>query len=137
MRRYMKKSNNKNKSTLLTIETAESFFERGRKTAAFLDQKKSVAPRRMISFEDTADLVNFLTNNKLKLVTTVRKHPNSISKLADILHRTRASVDNDVKALEAVGILKSEYVCNPGHGVHRIITAADKNPVILQVQASL
>ena len=75
----------KNKTTLpviVTSETLESFFLRGRKIAQKIDQKIAPLARRVISFEDTKDLINFLTQNKLKLVATLRKQPCSVSGLA-------------------------------------------------------
>ena len=133
----MRKKKNNLPLTLATTETIEDFFQRGVRTAKLLDQKKSVAARRVISFEDTVDLVSFLTKNKIKLVSVIRRHPNSITKLATALHRSRAAVDKDVKALEAVGILKSEYIVNPGHGLCRVISVVDENPIHLQVQTSI
>ena len=132
-----KLKNRINNLTLVTVENVEDFFQRGKRTAKLLDRKKAVNARHVISFEDTADLVSFLAKNKLHLVATIRKHPSSISQLADLLHRSRAAVDKDVKDLEAVGILKSEYVSNPGHGKCKVITIVDKNPIQLHVQTSL
>jgi len=132
-----KLKNNIEPLTLVTVESVEDFFQRGKRTSKLLDQKKTITQRRVISFEDTADLVNFLTKNKLRLVAAIRKHPSSITKLADILHRSRAAIDKDVKVLESVGILKSEYVTNPGHGRYKMVTVVDQNPIQLQVQASL
>jgi predicted transcriptional regulator len=94
-------------------------------------------PMRTISFEDTEDLVKFLTENKLSLLSTVRKKPFSISDLAKALHRSRSAVDKDIQLLESVGILKSEYVINPGHGRCRMVTAFDKNPIKLTVEATI
>ncbi|HSW68798.1 MAG TPA: HTH domain-containing protein [Gammaproteobacteria bacterium] len=120
---------------LVTSESLEDFFARGRRTAQLLDQGKAVQSRRIISFEDPSDLVKFLTKNKLKLVSSVRKKPSSVSKLAITLKRSRSAVDKDIQELESVGIIKSTYVVNPGHGRCKMIMAADKEPVKLQVQA--
>lgn len=131
----MKKLSKKDEINILTInESISSFFQRGKTTAKMLDQKKHVPSRRVISFEDPEDLVNFLTENKFKLVASVRSKPRSISELAKDLKRSRAALDKDIQILESVGILKSEYVVNPGHGKCRIITASNKVPVKLQVQ---
>jgi predicted transcriptional regulator len=94
-------------------------------------------PIRTISFEDMRDLVKFLTDNKLNLISTVRKKSFSISDLAKTLHRSRSAVDKDIQLLESVGILKSEYVVNPGHGRCRMIAAFDKKPIKLTVEATI
>ena len=138
MSRYVKKTKkNKKLTTLITVESVDDFFRRGKKIAKLLDQKKAITPRRIISFEDVVEFTNFLTKNKLKLVSTIRRHPESISRLAVILRRSRAAIDKDVKALEAVGIVKRETIINPGHGRKRIIKITDDNPICIQMQAIL
>ena len=132
----MKKVRKNDETSVLVInESINSFFERGKATAKALDQKKHLPARRVISFEDPQDLVNFLTEYKLKLVASIRKKPRSITDLAKDLKRSRAAIDKDIQVLESVGIVKIEYVINPGHGKCKIITATNKSPVTLQVHA--
>lgn len=131
----MKKSRKNNTTILVTHETMKDFFSRGKATAKLLDKKKYIGKSRIISFEDPADLVKFLMCNKLKLVADIRKKPNSVSALAKDLGRSRAAVYKDVQELESIGIVKSEYVDNPGHGKHKIIKAVDEQPIHLHVQA--
>lgn len=131
----MKKPRKNNTTILVTHETIEDFFARGKATAKLLDKKKPVEKSRIISFEDPADLVKFLTCNKLKLVADIRKKPNSTSGLAKDFGRSRAAVYKDIQELESIGIVKSEYVDNPGHGKHKIIRVVDKQPIHLHVQA--
>lgn len=132
----MKKPKKNDDVNILVInESINSFFARGKETAKALDRNKHLSPRRVISFEDPLDLVNFLTEKKLNLVASVRKKPRSISDLAKDLKRSRAAINTDVQLLESVGILESKYVVNPGHGKYRIITAPNATPIKLQVQA--
>lgn len=119
---------------VVTNETLDNFFTRGKQSAALLDQKKTLSPRRVISFEDKKDLAAFLTQNKFKLVATVRKRPETVTRLAAILKRSRAAVDKDIQELESIGIIKTELKINPGHGKCRIVRAVDEIPVNLQVQ---
>ena len=123
--------------TLVVHETVESFFLRGKNTAKLLDQKKAIQKRRVISFEDPLDLAKFLMKTKLKLVSDIRKNPRSISRLAKDLKRSRAAIHKDVQELESIGIVKSEYIVNPGHGRSKIVTAVDKAPIHLEVRALL
>lgn len=118
-------------------ESLKEFFSRGREIAKKLDKKTSFSPIRIISFEDVHDLTHFLTDSKLNLVSIARKNSLSISSLAKVLHRSRSSINKDVDLLESVGILKSEYVTNPGHGKCRVITAFDDNPIKLTVETIL
>ncbi len=131
----MKKSQ-KNKPILFTVKTEslEDFFARGKYKAKLHDKKIAVAPERIISFEDPKDLIKFLTEAKLVLLTAIRRKPDSISGLAHKLHRSRSAVDKDVHLLESIGIVESEYVINPGHGRHRIIKAIDSKPIKLHVE---
>lgn len=119
--------------TVVTTESIGDFFDRGRQIARLLDQNKKIAPRHIISFEDVRDLIHFLTENKLRLVAAVRKKPRSLSDLAKALKRSRASVDKDIQQLESVGIVKCEYIANPGHGRCKLIST-DTAPIQLQVQ---
>ena len=116
------------------IESVEDFFLRGKRIAKMLDKGEILPPSRIISFEDPEDLIAFLTKTKQALLATLRKKPDSISGLAHTLHRSRAAIDKDVRQLESIGILKSEYVINPGHGRCRIIKAVDDHPIKLQVE---
>lgn len=119
---------------IVKTESRKDFFLRGQRRAKLLDGGAVLAPERIISFESADDLVKFLSIAKLMLLAAIRKKPDSISKLAIKLHRSRASIDKDIQLLESVGIVESEYVINPGHGRSRIIKAVDAKPVKLQVE---
>jgi predicted transcriptional regulator len=126
-----------NAPILVTIENIEDFFARGKYQARLLDQKKDLAHSYIISFEDPQDMIRFLSKNKLELVATARQQPSSITSLAKKLHRSRAAIDRDLQLLESVGILKSEYVVNPGHGRYKRVSATKTQPITLQVQATI
>lgn len=130
------KHSEKNSSIVFTIKTesVDDFFARGKELAKALDHHEDIQTRRIISFEDPKDLISFLNEAKLILLRAIRKKPDSISKLAEKLHRSRSSIDKDVQLLESVGIVESEYVINPGHGRQRIIKAIDANPIKLHVE---
>lgn len=130
------KNTEKNKPIIFTVktETREDFFSRGKGIAMQLDQGAPILFTRIISFEDPTDLIKFLTEAKFALLAAIRKKPDSISKLALKLHRSRAAVDKDIQLLESVGIVQSEYTINPGHGRSRVIRAVDANPIKLQVE---
>lgn len=130
------KRSRKNKEIIFTIKTEsrEEFFARGKSIAALLDKGKKLTPNRIISFEDPDDLIKFLTKPKLALLSAIRKRPDSISHLATKLHRSRSAIDKDIRLLESIGIVKSEYIANPGHGKLRIIKTIDSNPIKLHVE---
>lgn len=130
------KNSRKKDEIVVTVKTEsrEDFFARGKHIAKILDKGKEISLSRIISFEDPEDLVEFLTKTKQALLAVLRQKPDSISGLANKLHRSRAAVNKDVRQLESVGIVKSEYVINPGHGRSRIVRAVDANPVKLYVE---
>jgi predicted transcriptional regulator len=115
-------------------ETMDDFFNRGKSLAKRLDKGEKVTSQRIVSFEDPEDLIKFLTQNKRALLAAIRKKPKSISSLANELHRSRSSIDKDIQMLEAIGIVESEYVSNPGHGRCRLIKTVDSNPIRLRVE---
>jgi predicted transcriptional regulator len=115
-------------------ETVDEFFMRGKSIARRLDKKEKLVFQRIISFEDPEDLARFLTQTKRALLAAIRKKPKSISILASELHRSRSSVDKDIQMLEAIGMVESEYVSNPGHGRCRVIKTIDSSPIKLCVE---
>ena len=130
------KNSRKKSEIVFTVKTEsrEDFFARGKGIAKKLDKGDNVTASRIISFEDPEDLIEFLTKTKQALLAALREKPDSISGLANKLHRSRAAIDKDVRQLESVGIVTSEYVINPGHGRSRIIKAVDSNPIKLHVE---
>lgn len=133
------KNSRKKSETVFTVKTEsrEDFFAKGKCIAKALDKGETIAPSRIISFEDPEDLIEFLTKTKKALLAALRKKPDSISGLAHKLHRSRAAVDKDVRQLEAIGIVQCEYVINPGHGRCRIVKAVDDRPIKLRVETSI
>ena len=67
--------------TKLTIKTGteDAFFKRGRQLAKAADSGKTIAPERIISFEDPFDLVKLITAPRFKLFLLVLFPPGSSS----------------------------------------------------------
>ena len=101
--------------------TVEEFFERSLKRARKLDRGERVTPEMRLTFEDPADLIRATTLRRVEIIHTVRKHSASVSELAILLHRDRAAVDRDVKVLESLGLVKTDWEMNPGHGRRKIV----------------
>lgn len=118
----------------IKTESRKDFFSRGKHIAKMLDEGNKISSSRVISFEDPEDLKNFITKAKFALIALLRKKPDSISGLANKLHRSRAAIDKDVQQLESVGIVISEYIRNPGHGRCRIVKAVNTTPIKLCVE---
>lgn len=117
----------------IKIGTADKFFERGRKIALALDRKEKIVPQRIITFEDVRDFTKFLTASRLALIRAIRKKPNSITGLARLLHKSRTAIGKDIDVLVDVGIVKTEYISNPGHGRCKYVMPIDDVPIRIEV----
>ena len=103
------------------VGTVEEFFERSLSRARKLDGGERLTPEMRLTFEDPADLIRATTLKRVEIIHTVRKHSAAVSELAILLHRDRAAVDRDVKVLESLGLVKTDWETNPGHGRRKIV----------------
>jgi len=103
------------------VGTVDEFFERSLNRARKLDRAERLTPEMRLTFEDPADLIRATTPKRVEIIHTVRKHSAAVSEIARILHRDRAAVDRDVKVLESLGLVKTDWETNPGHGRRKIV----------------
>ncbi len=75
----------------------------------------------LVTFEDPAQLMRALTVKRVDLLAAIRKQPVGLSELAQTFNRGRAAVDRDVKVLASLGLLKTVWEVNPGHGRKKIV----------------
>ena len=110
----------------LTLRTGseEDFFKRGKKLARLTDAGKPIPQERVISFEEPAELLKLLTAAKLDLFRAIKEHPDSITGIAERLHRDRSAVKRDVDQLAAAGLVLIEQQTLPGHGRMKQVRAA-------------
>lgn len=127
-------STRKNVDVDIAVHKHQDLFEQGRKIARKADKLVKLSASKTIWFEDPKDLLKFLSENKFDLISLIRDKPRSISELAKVLHRNRASVMRDVDVLEQFGLVKSEMAVNAGHGRVRIVKSARKDAVTLQIK---
>ena len=104
--------------TKLTIKTGteDAFFKRGRHLAKAADSGKTIAPERIISFEDPSDLMKLVTATRLTLFRAVKETPGSITDIAIRLHRDRSAVKRDLDELQRAGLVTIIEKVLPGHG---------------------
>ena len=113
----MKKLNN----ITVKVGTTEEFFARTRKTMRALDAGKPIESSHLITFEEPSELLQFLSENRLKVIKEIKAHPNSITNIAKSIHRTRESVSKDIKEMAKFGLVKIINAVNPGHGRCKIV----------------
>ena len=104
--------------TKLTIKTGteSAFFKRGRQLAKAIDSGKTIAPERIISFEDPYDLMKLITATRLTLFRAVKETPGSITDVAMRLQRDRSAVKRDLDELQRAGLVTIIEKILPGHG---------------------
>jgi predicted transcriptional regulator len=97
------------------------FFERRLARAQRLDRGEILLPEMRITFDDPEELMRALTVKRVDLMAAILKQPAGLSELAQTLNRNRAAVDRDVKVLASLGLLKTVWQVNLGHGRRKII----------------
>jgi predicted transcriptional regulator len=107
----------------ITIKTgsADKFMMHVKRIMRSADQGKTIETSHTFAFENPQEMLHFLTNKKLALIDSIRNNPDSITNIAKLIKRNRASVYRDIHDLEEVGIVKILYEVNPGHGRHKIV----------------
>lgn len=102
----------------LTLMTGneEGFFKRGKRVAKLADAGKPIQHELVISFEEPAVLLKLLTAARFALFRAIKDHPDSITRIAERLHRDRSAVKRDIDQLAKAGILMIEERPLPGHG---------------------
>jgi predicted transcriptional regulator len=101
------------KTTVQTTST-ELFFSRGRALARRADHRKRISPRRVLSFEDPADMLAVLTPRRIALFVAAKSTPGSIRELATRLGRSPSAIRRDVNALAHLGVLLVEPLAGDG-----------------------
>lgn len=108
--------------TDIRVETVESFFERGRKTANLADRGKPLGNRRVVAFDDVNDLLRVLTAKRVLLLRQVKETSGSITELARRLNRDPSAVTRDVQLLEKYGVVQVTRKPLPGHGTQKWVS---------------
>lgn len=109
--------------TTIAVETFDEMKARKTARAASLSQGERIRPERRIVFENSMDLLACITPERIRLIETARRSPQSVSDLAKSLRRHRAAVHRDVKALADHGLVTVQKRSNPGHGQVQIVAA--------------
>jgi predicted transcriptional regulator len=112
-----------NRVVIRTADEAE-FFAAAKEAARRADRGEPFDGTITLSFEDPRRMLEVLTKNRQALVREVMRQPDTIPDLAKRLGRDRISVTKDVSFLEKVGVVLSERVANPGHGINKLVRPA-------------
>jgi predicted transcriptional regulator len=107
-----------------TLESEDDFLARSRERVKAFQAGKPVATKATVSFASVAALLDVLTPKRYALIEAVKARGkfDTIEALAADLHRDRAAVSRDLKALVAAGLLQMHEAVAPGHGRRAEIT---------------
>jgi predicted transcriptional regulator len=112
--------------TTITTGTEADFFKRGKEIAKLADAGQPIPAQRIISIEDPEDIASLITPAKLAVFNAVKEHSDSITGIAQRLHRDRSAVKRDVDELEKFGLVTVEIKAFPGHGQKKEVRAIAK-----------
>lgn len=124
MKKLKSKVNTKSSLKLVRVKTGtvEDFFSNVKDVMRAADKGKPIKRRAAtLTFVDPTEMLHFLSTAKIKLINSIRKHPDTITNIAKLIKRNRASVYRDINELEKFGLVKTYGKINPGHGRHKIV----------------
>jgi predicted transcriptional regulator len=104
------------------IGTVEDFFSNVKDVMRAADSDEPIKRRAAtLTFVDPSEMLHLLSATKIKLINSIRKHPDTITNIAKVIKRNRASVYRDINELEKFGLVRTHEEINPGHGRHKIV----------------
>ena len=115
-------------------DTADAFFRRSATRAQKLDRGEALLPEMRLTFEDPADLLRVLTEQRVRILNAVRRNPAPVPELAAVL-RDRTAVRRDVRFLTTFGLVKIREETNPGHGRRKSSGRLPRRPEVTSNQA--
>lgn len=111
------------KKIIVTSESSDAFFKRGRVVAAQAELGEFSEDAHILSFEDPQDMLHLLTESRINLFRAIKEMPGSITDVAARLHRDRSAVKRDVDLLAEAGVVSVTRVLHPGHGQKKEVRA--------------
>jgi predicted transcriptional regulator len=116
---------------IIRTDTVEGFFDRAKKAAQKSDRGESFKKSATFSFEDPQEMFMVLSEARRRLMLEVMNEPKTITQLTHKLHRDRSAINKDIGLLEKIGLLVTQKISNPGHGIEkRVQTVAPKIEMI-------
>jgi predicted transcriptional regulator len=97
------------------------FFDRARDAVQRAAKGGTFDGKVTLSFEDPQKMFTVLSESRRKLMQEIMQEPKTINELAGCLHRDRSAITKDVGLLERMGLIVSQRLSNPGHGVQKLV----------------
>jgi predicted transcriptional regulator len=95
------------KNVRLEIMSEDQFISEAGDAMKKLSKGVNVKAKSVISFNSLSVMRKFITDERLRVLRTIKKHhPSSVYELAKLLKRDIKNVSNDVNYLEDIGLLE-------------------------------
>jgi len=106
---------------IVRTDDVDGFFARAKDAARRADRGQPFDGKITLAFEDPQRMFTVLSAARRRLMLEVMHEPKTINELTQRLHRNRSAITKDVGLLEKVGLLVSERLANPGHGIQKVV----------------
>lgn len=106
---------------IIRTDDVDGFFARAKDAARRADRGQPFDGKITLAFEDPQRMFTVLSEARRRLMLEVMHEPKTINELTQILHRNRTAITKDVGLLEKVGLVVSQRLANPGHGIQKVV----------------
>jgi predicted transcriptional regulator len=106
---------------IIRTDDVDGFFARAKDAARRADRGQPFDGKITLAFEDPQRMFSVLSDARRRLMLEVMREPKTINELTQSLHRNRSAITKDVGLLEKVGLVVSQRLANPGHGIQKVV----------------
>lgn len=106
---------------VIRTDDVDGFFTRAKDAARRADRGQAFDGKVTLTFEDPQRMFTVLSAARRRLMLEVMHEPKTINELTQRLHRNRSAITKDVGLLEKVGLVVSQRLANPGHGIQKVV----------------
>lgn len=106
---------------IIRTDDVDGFFARAKDAARRADRGQPFDGKITLTFEDPQRMFTVLSEARRRLMLEVMHEPKTINELTRRLHRNRSAITKDVGLLEKVGLVVSQRLANPGHGIQKVV----------------
>jgi predicted transcriptional regulator len=106
---------------IVRTDDVDGFFARAKDAARRADRGQPFDGKITLAFEDPQRMFTVLSAARRRLMLEVMHEPKTINELTQRLHCNRSAITKDVGLLEKVGLLVSQRLANPGHGIQKVV----------------
>ena len=106
---------------VIRTDDVDGFFARAKDAARRADRRQPFDGKITLAFEDPQRMFTVLSDARRRLMLEVMHEPKTINELTQSLNRNRSAITKDVGLLEKVGLVVSQRLVNPGHGIQKVV----------------